>query len=74
MGAGTILLIALAVLITVIMYKVADGVHGTPDDASVAGRAVDGGGEPPLAGAKPDDVDEDAASGRGAHRGRHGCC
>jgi hypothetical protein len=72
MGAGTILLIAVAVLIMVIMYRVADGVHGTADAAPVAGRGADTRGEPPLVGAKPDGVDEGAAAGHGARSGRHG--
>jgi len=46
MSAGTILLIAVAVLIMVIMYRVADGVHGTADVAPVAGRGADTEGEP----------------------------
>jgi hypothetical protein len=73
MGVGTILLIAVAVLIGVIMYRVADGVYGTTDGASVAGRGADTGGEPPVVGAKPEDVDDGAAAGHGAHGGRHGC-
>jgi len=47
MSAGTILLIAVAVLIMVIMYRVADGVHGTAHVAPVAGRGADTEGEPP---------------------------
>ena len=47
MSAGTILLIAVAVLIMVIMYRVADGVHGTADVGPVAGRGADTEGEPP---------------------------
>ena len=74
MSAGTILFIAVAVLIMVIMYRVADGVHGTADVAPVAGRGADTEGEPPVVGAKPDDVDGGAASDHGAHGGRHGCC
>jgi hypothetical protein len=76
LGAGTILLIAVAVLIMVIMvimFRVADGVHGTAGAAPVAGRGVDTGGEPPLVGAKPEDVDGGAAAGHAAHGRRHGC-
>jgi hypothetical protein len=73
MGAGTILLIALAVLIIFIMFKVADGAHGPADVAPLAGRSADTGREPPLVGAKTDGVDDGSAAGRSAHGGRHEC-
>lgn len=71
MGAGTILLISVAVLIMAIMFKVADGAPGAANVPSVAGRSANAGGEPPLIGAKPDDVDAGATAGRGTHRGRY---
>lgn len=74
MSAGTILLIAVAVLIMIIMYRVAGGAHGAADAPPVAGRGTDAGGEPPVVGARPDNVDGAAASDDGAHGGRHGCC
>jgi len=67
MGAGTIILVAVAVLIMVILFRVADGVHGTADGAPVASRGADTGVEQPLVGAKPDDVYEGVALDHGAH-------
>jgi hypothetical protein len=74
MGVGTILLIGVAILIMVIMYRVADGVLGTADANPVAVRDAGTGGEPLLVVAKPDTVDGGATSDRGAPGGRHGCC
>ena len=68
MGAGTILLVALAVLIIVILFRVADGVHGTADGAPVASRGADIGGEQSLVNAKPEGDDEGVAADHGVHR------
>ena len=74
MSVATILLIAMAVFIMFIMHRVAHGSHGGADAASVAGRGADAASEPPVVGAKLDDVDGGAASGQAAHGRRHGCC
>lgn len=74
MSVGTILLIAVAVFIMVIMHRVAHGSHGAADAARVAGRGADTGGEPPVVDAKPDDVGGGVSSDHGDHGGRHGCC
>jgi hypothetical protein len=74
MSVGTILLIAVAVFIMVIMHRVAHGSHGAADVARVAGRGADTVGEPPVVGAEPDDGGGGAPSDHGAHGGRHGCC
>lgn len=69
MGAGTILLVALVVLIMAILFRVADGVHGPADGAPVACRDADVGGEQPLVSAKPEGADEVVASDHGVHHG-----
>jgi hypothetical protein len=73
MGAGTILLVAVAVLIAVIMYRTAGGVHGTADAAPVAVRGADAGGKPSAVGPGSGDADGDVRSGHRVRDSSRGC-